>query len=193
MKQNLRTLFFYLVLLLYLPVHLPYLVLGLVFGYDRMFRDYSQALSLLPGYLGCKVRGAFYFLTLAECSRDVFIEMGTFFVSRECRLGRNVYIGARCIVSYADIGDDVLIGSNVNILSGKQQHIITDIETPIRLQGGIRTKVTIGEDCWLGNCSVIMCSVGKKSVIASGAVVVKEVEEYSIMGGNPAKLLKKRV
>ncbi len=192
MKGLLRGFFFYVVLAVYLPFHLPYLVLGLVFGYDRMFADYAQTLSLLPGYLGCKIRGAFYYLTLAGCSREVFIEMGTFLVSRECRLGRSVYIGARCIVSYADIGDDVLIGSHVNILSGKHQHTITDVNTPIRLQGGVRTKLTIGEDCWIGNGSIIMANVGRKSVVASGAVVVEDVGELSIMGGNPARLLKKR-
>jgi virginiamycin A acetyltransferase len=193
MKELAKNLMFYGILVLYLPLHLCYHLLGLCCGLDRMFMDYSQALSILPGYLGCKVRGVFYHLTLAECPRDLFVEMGTFFVSRDCRLGRNVYIGSRCIVSYAQIGDDVLIGSNVNILSGKQQHIISDVTTPIRLQGGVRTLITIGEDCWLGNCSVIMANVGSKSVIASGAVVIKDVDAYSIMGGNPAKLIKKRV
>lgn len=192
MRRLLKDLFFYAILLLYLPFHLLYLALGLVCGQDRLFSEFSQALSILPGFLGAKVRGVFYHLTLAECSRDLFVEMGTFFVSRACRVGKNVYIGARCIVSSAEIGDDVLIGSNVNILSGKQQHVITDLDKPIRLQGGAKSTIRIGEDCWLGNCSVVMANIDRKSVIASGAVVVKDVEAFSIMGGNPAKLLKKR-
>ncbi len=191
-RKFIKSLLYYVVTVLYLPFHIPYFVIGLLSGYDDIFRSYSQILSLIPGMIGARLRGAFYFLTLEECSLEVTIDFGTFFVWRGCRIGRNVYIGARCIISYADIGQDTLIGSHVNILSGKEQHTATDITVPIRLQGGKRTKIRIGQDCWLGNGAVVMANVGDKSIVAAGSVVVNEVEPLSIVGGNPARVIKMR-
>jgi len=187
-----KFIFFYCLILLYTPFHLLYIILGMLFGYNRMFSEYAQALSLIPGFLGCKLRGVFYYLTLDECSMEVTIEFGTYFVSRDCKLGKNVYIGASCIISYAEIKDDTLIGSCVNILSGKEQHTATDLTIPIRLQGGKRTKLFIGHDCWVGNGSVVMSNIGDKCIVAAGSIVVKDVETLSIVGGNPAKLLRRR-
>ena len=39
---------------------------------------------------------------------------------------------------------------------------------------------------------MVMSNVGKKSIVAAGAVVTKDIEPFSIVGGNPAKLLKSR-
>ena len=77
-------------------------------------------------------------------------------------------------------------------MSGKGQHNFNDLDTPIRKQGGTFKKVTIGEDTWIGNGALIMANVGKKCIIAAGSVVVDDVEDYSIIGGNPAKLIRKR-
>lgn len=193
MRNLIKSTVFYGSLLLYLPFHIPYVVLGLLFGSDRLFQEYAQTLSLVPGFLGCKLRGVFYYLTLDECSKDVTIEFGTYFVSKHCKIGNNVYIGANCIISYAEILDDTLIGSCVNILSGKTQHNITDINTPIRLQGGNRTKLIVGRDCWIGNGSIVMSNINDKSIVAAGSIVTKDVESFSIVGGNPAKLIKNRL
>ncbi|MCP5007919.1 MAG: acyltransferase, partial [Planctomycetes bacterium] len=54
-------------------------------------------------------------------------------------------------------------------------------------------KISIGEDTWIGNGSVVMANIGKKCIVGAGSVVTKDVEEYSIVAGNPAKLLKKRI
>jgi serine acetyltransferase len=52
-------------------------------------------------------------------------------------------------------------------------------------------EVVIGDDVWLGFGAIVMSgiSVGRGAVVASGAVVVKDVEPYSIVGGAPAKLI----
>jgi acetyltransferase-like isoleucine patch superfamily enzyme len=63
----------------------------------------------------------------------------------------------------------------------------------MREQGGEFEKITIGVDSWLGNSSVVMANVGTKSIVAAGSVVIKDLEPYSIVGGNPAKLLKSRL
>lgn len=188
----LKNVFKYLIIFLCFPPYVFYL-LTTVIGRNRAFRDASQLMSLLPGILGCVLRGAFYWYTLKKCSMNVTIEFGTFFVSNECELGENVYIGSNCIISYAVINDDVLIGSHVDILSGKEQHGSSDVNIPIRLQSGSRSLITIGKDCWIGNGTVIMADIGDKSIVAAGSIVAKPVDAYSIVAGNPAKLIKKRI
>ncbi len=51
--------------------------------------------------------------------------------------------------------------------------------------------VTIGENCWIGNCSIIMANLGRQNVIAAGSVVIKDTGNYEIHGGNPARLIEK--
>ena len=86
-----------------------------------------------------------------------------------------------------------MMGSNVDVISGKKQHSFDRLDIPMREQGGEFEKIVIGEDSWLGNSSVVMANVGMKSIIAAGSVVIKDVEPYSIVGGNPAKVLKSRL
>ena len=52
--------------------------------------------------------------------------------------------------------------------------------------------VKIGDDAWIGACAMILrgVSVGKGGVVAAGAVVTKDVPEYSIVAGNPAVLVR---
>jgi acetyltransferase-like isoleucine patch superfamily enzyme len=58
----------------------------------------------------------------------------------------------------------------------------------------IYNTIVVGHDVWIGQSAIIMGGVTIESgaIIAAGAVVTKDVEAYSIVGGNPAKLIKKR-
>ena len=58
----------------------------------------------------------------------------------------------------------------------------------------IKGDTVIQNDVWIGYNSLIMpgIKIGNGSIIASNSVVVKDVEPYSIVGGNPAKLIRKR-
>lgn len=63
-------------------------------------------------------------------------------------------------------------------------------------QGSVegKTPTIIDDDCWIG-LRVIMAPghhIGKGSILSAGSVVTKDVEPYSIVGGNPAKLIKNR-
>jgi len=193
LKLLLKILFKWVALILVVPAYFMLAVGDLFVKSDQIFQGFSQLFSLFPGVPGNYLRQQFYRLTLAVCSDDCCIEFGTRFSQRSTELGRRVYIGANCSIGLCSIGDDVMLGSNVDVISGKQQHHFDRLDIPMREQGGELEKIVIGEDSWLGNSSVVMANVGMKSIIAAGSVVIKDVVPYSIVGGNPAKVLKSRL
>lgn len=106
-------------------------------------------------------------------------------------IGNNSLIGLRCtIIGPCEIGNDVLLAQNI-VVSG-QNHGYEDINISIREQKSITGKITIHDQAWIGANAVIVAgiTIGKHSIVAAGAVVVKDVPDYTIVGGNPAKILK---
>ena len=77
-------------------------------------------------------------------------------------------------------------------MSGKRQHRFDDPDIDIKDQGGVFEKIAIGEDCWIGNGALILANVGAKCVVGAGSVVVNEIPAYSVVTGNPAKIVKSR-
>jgi virginiamycin A acetyltransferase len=159
---------------------------------QTVLQGYSQLLSLFPGQSGNFIRRAFYRMALKRCSATCTISFGTLFSHADAEIGRHVYIGARCMIGLVTIEDDVLIGSNVDILSGRKQHHADDLGVPIRLQGGTFERVTIGRDAWIGSDSAVAADVGEQAIVAVGAVVVRKVEPRTVVGGNPARVLRSR-
>lgn len=90
------------------------------------------------------------------------------------------------------IGDDVIIGPNVQIFS--ENHNFSDLEIIIKNQGFDRKGVIIGNNCWLGSNVIILAGVtiGNGCVIAAGSVVTKSMPQNSIIAGVPAKVIKNR-
>ena len=160
---------------------------------DSLFAGQGQLLSLIPGKIGSYLRVAYYRMTLEKCSKEAYIGFGSFFAHPEAEMGSGVYIGAYCILGVAKIGNNATIGSGVHILSGKVQHGYKEIGKPIQEQKGFYNKITIGENCWIGSCAVIMANVGKQNVVGAGSVVVKETKDYDVVAGNPAKTIKNLV
>jgi acetyltransferase-like isoleucine patch superfamily enzyme len=156
------------------------------------FTALSQFSSLIPGRLGSYFRNALYSIIMTNCSNNGVIYFGTLFSHPDTEIHDDVYIGPQCNIGKSIIGKNTLIASGVHILSGKNQHNFDDIDTPIQQQGGHYEKITIGEDCWIGNTAVIMANVGNKAIVAAGAVVVSDVPDYAIVAGNPAKVIKIR-
>ncbi len=158
-----------------------------------MFTGISQLISLIPGKIGSYFRNSFFNKTMTYCSNNGVIYFGTLFSDPDTEIHDDVYIGPQCNIGKSVIGKSTLIASGVHVLSGKNQHDFSDLNTPIQQQGGSYQKVTIGEDCWIGNAAVVMANIGDKAIVAAGSVVVNDVPDYAIVAGNPAKVIKMRL
>lgn len=107
------------------------------------------------------------------------------------KIGNSSFIGAmNVIIGPITIGDHIMTAQNV-VMSGLN-HGFSDVKTPFRYQPCTTDEIVIGEGCWIGANSVITAGVqiGKYSIVAAGSVVTKNVPEYTIVGGNPAKPIK---
>lgn len=109
------------------------------------------------------------------------------------RFGDNVYVNSNstwidtCLIS---VGARTLIGPNCSFYSGTHP-----VDPTIRngTKGPETGKpITVGEDCWFGgNCVVLPgVTIGKGVVVGAGSVVTKDVPEYTVVAGNPARMLR---
>lgn len=74
-------------------------------------------------------------------------------------------------------------------------HSFEDMDTPMRLQGDDESRpITVGNDVWIGRRAMVMpgVSIGNGSIVAAGAVVTRDVPEFSVVAGVPAKVVKMR-
>ena len=90
--------------------------------------------------------------------------------------------------------DRIKIGNRVDVSSGS--YLCTaghDIESPIMEL--TYAPIIIGDDVWIASRSIILpgVSIGNGAVVASGAVVAKDVSPWTVVGGNPARYIKKRI
>src|SRR4051794_39779640 len=159
---------------------------------DGWFAGCAELLSLVPGKPGIFMRRSFYRMTLDRCATDVHVGFGTVLAHPEAELHAGVYVGLRCTLGKVVLEQDVTVGSNVDILSGRRQHEFADIGRPIQDQGGRFSVVRVGRNTWVGNSAVVMTDVGPDCVIGAGSVVVKPIAAPSVAVGNPAAVVRIR-
>lgn len=175
------------------PIWLLYCLLKPITNPDELTTGFAQFLSLFPGKTGVYLRKACMDTVIEHCDQSAFIGFGVLFSQYQTRIDENVYIGPQSNIGRCHIKKNCLLGSGVHIMSGKNQHQFADLDTPIKDQGGQFETITVGEDSWLGNGALVMANVGKKCIVAAGAVVINDVPDYSIVAGNPAKVIKSRL
>ena len=119
-------------------------------------------------------------------------------------VGARSHIGANTVISCAQnvtIGDDVLISFGVFISDHDSHSVDYEKRQPDVVQWMLGRKdwthvacaeVVIGDKCWVGARAIILKGVyiGKGAVIAAGSVVTKDVAPWTLVGGNPAKLIR---
>lgn len=130
------------------------------------------------------------------CGNNVNVERGAWFASGlEVEIGDNSGIGINAhIPNGTIIGRDVMMGPNCYILD--VNHSFDDTSRPMIEQGSRPPKRTIiGDDVWIGQ-DVFMTPgrvVSPHSIIAARCVLSKDFPEYSIVGGNPSRLIRSRI
>jgi len=156
---------------------------------------YWQGLySLIPSLIGRKLRYRLYRKSFKSLGEGTHFHEGVYVrnpqklsVGKHCHIGYQVRIQAGGGVSLAD---NVIVAPGVSIWSSN--HIFADHEIPIKDQGHEFKEVIIGEDCWLGSNAFIMpgTEMGRGCIVSAGAVVGgKKYKDYSILAGNPARVI----
>lgn len=163
---------------------------NLTFGSGVTFaaRSYVDALSTDGVVLGdnCSVGRN----TRIECTGNLQT------LGKGMTVGDNVGLGTDCLYGAAGgivIGDDTIVGNFVTFHS--ENHKVSDLSIPIRLQGVSHQGISVGRDCWIGAKSTILDGVhiGDGCVIAAGSVVVAgHYLDHKIYGGVPAKWISSR-
>lgn len=128
--------------------------------------------------------------SIIECTGVIRAPGEGLIIGDNVGISQNAFIGVRGKVS---IGNNVIMGPYVVIYAAN--HNFDDPNSLIIEQGENRKGITIEDDCWLGARSVVLdgVTVGKGSVVAAGCVVTKDVPPYSVVGGVPGKIIKKRI
>jgi len=107
-------------------------------------------------------------------------------------VGDKTIIGlGNVIIGPVKIGDNVMLAQNI-VISGLN-HGYENVEIPPALQKVTTGAITISDDVWIGANTVVTAGVtiGKHAVIGGGSVVTKDIPEFSVAVGNPARVIKR--
>ena len=188
----------------------------------RELKDWLEFfISHIPGRTGYYFRSFYYKKILSKSFKNNRFETGLRIeYPKNIELGSDSYFGLNCKLYASEfssikiglnasfnanvminargkgkitIGNNVLIGPNVVLRSSN--HSFKTTKKSIMEQGMTEGEIIIHDDVWIGSNAVILpnCEVGNGVIIAAGAVVTNNIDPYSIVGGVPAKLIKKRV
>jgi acetyltransferase-like isoleucine patch superfamily enzyme len=106
-------------------------------------------------------------------------------------IGDHTLVGiGSVLIGPVSIGSKVIMAQHI-VLSGLN-HSYEDIHTPIRDQPVTMKRIVVEDECWIGANATITAGVtiGRHSVVAGGSVVTRDVPPYTVVGGNPARVLK---
>lgn len=147
----------------------------------KLIYRWLKSFFLIKGLRLHSVKKPIFFGGFSKIHKSLVTEPYVF-INRGCLIYPNVKIGAFS-----------MLANNVSIIG--DDHIYRIVGNPIMFSGRPILKSTIiGRDVWIGAFSIVMTgvSIGDGAIIAAGSVVTKNIEEFSIYGGVPAKKIKNR-
>lgn len=171
----------------FIDIILKYILRDFLLGIFRYF----------PSGVGIALRMVLYKIFLKKSGKGLRIaEMVTIKFPEHIVVGDNVSFNEYDWIDGNGeifIGNYVSIGPRVTIVSF--EHGIKDMNIPIKCQPKELGKIIIEDNVWIGAGVIITSNVtiGTGSVIGAGAVVIKDVEPYSVVGGVPARVIKRRM
>ncbi len=151
--------------------------------------------DLLPDLLGVGFRYILALRLAKNIGENVFFGRGVEIKSwQNFEIGSNVSIHKDCYIDAIGeliIKDDVSIAHNSSILTF--EHTWKNKDEPIRSNPVNLNSVKIENDVWIGcGCRILSgVTIGERTIVAAGAVVTKDIESASLVGGVPAKLIKR--
>jgi acetyltransferase-like isoleucine patch superfamily enzyme len=123
---------------------------------------------------------------------DSFLLIPPFYTTGgpDISVGRNVFVNQNCTfydLGGLDIGDDVMIGPNVSIITSAHP-----IEPSQRRDFVVAKPIVIERNVWIATGATIIggVTVGENSVVAAGSVITKDVPPNTLVGGNPARVIR---
>jgi acetyltransferase-like isoleucine patch superfamily enzyme len=143
------------------------------------FNDAVEVRALFSELIGSKVD-------------DSFLLIPPFYATggADMRIGRNVFVNQNC--TFYDLGgltiaDGVMIGPNVSLITSGHP-----LEPSQRRDFTIAKPIVIERNVWIGAGATVIggVTVGKNSVVAAGSVVTKDVAPNTLLGGNPARVIR---
>lgn len=143
------------------------------------FADAAQIRAVFSDLIGKELDGGFSLI-------PPFYTTG----GENIRVGRNVFINQNCTMydlGGIDIGDDVMIGPNVSLITSGHP-----LE-PARRRSFVTAKpIVIERNVWIAAGATIIggVTVGENSVVAAGSVVTRDVSPNTLVGGNPARVIR---
>jgi acetyltransferase-like isoleucine patch superfamily enzyme len=113
----------------------------------------------------------------------------------ELHIGAKTVLGQECTISafqHVSVGRECIIADRVMMIDF--DHGVVEVERPIREQGIYKRDVRVGHNVWIGYGACVLrgVTVGDNAVIGASSVVTADVPANAVVGGSPAKLIRRR-
>ena len=168
--------------------------------YSLFYKLYYSKIISSKNLIFC--RGKFNVIPFKKGKLKILLGEGSYFKSSVIvqgkgvlKIGDNSYVGSYSVIGVNNkisIGNNVMIADSVSIRDSDHQFSLRNV--PMRNQGIVSKEIIIEDDVWIGYGAVVTkgVKIKKGAIIGANSVVTRDVDEFCIVGGVPARLIKTR-